>query len=181
MNICGPSILANPPAGGHIVYSYYDECDVVEAVSLYAAAGLSRGEAVVLIMTLPHCEAVESCLEAKGFDLDALKAEDRFICAAAARTLMAISDGEGPDAERFNKVIGEVIRRARGEGRQVRAFGEMVSLLRETDPRAALRLENFWNDLLGREAIALFCAYKLDDPDAELAADLCAAHSHRVA
>ena len=45
---------------------------------------------------------------------------------------------------------------AAGDGR-VRAFGEMVDLLRRTSLAAALRLEALWTELLDAQGIALVC------------------------
>src|SRR5690348_5539707 len=80
MTISGTSLLADPPAGAHIVYPYTDESHVVEAVSLYVSSGLKRGEGVVLIMTFPHCELVQDRLISEGYDLPQLKKSGQFIC-----------------------------------------------------------------------------------------------------
>jgi signal transduction histidine kinase len=89
------------------------------------------------------------------------------------------------------EVIGGAISRAAERGRQVRVFGEMVSLLvADGHPAAALRLEELWNDLqLARatdptHAFSLFCAYPMEhfagEPHQQLFADVCAAHSQAI-
>jgi hypothetical protein len=63
----------------------------------------------------------------------------------------------------------------------MRAFGEMVALLWAQGHNAAtLRLEQLWNELIGQEALALFCAYPRIGATRDLTevlAEVCAAHS----
>jgi hypothetical protein len=132
-------------------------------------------------MTYDHCVAVEQALAEQGLDIRGLKLQDRFICTDAARTLYAIMPNNTPDEQRFRSVVGEVIGRAKSSGAQnVRAFGEMVSLVFGANPAAALRLEELWNDLLDEEQICLLCTYLLAGPQEELAPDLCSSHTHYV-
>jgi hypothetical protein len=182
MTVTGASILTDPPERGHIVYPYTDEARVVDAVSLYAGSGLKKGEAVVLILSLLHCQGVEAKLKEEGFDVVALKQSGQFICADAARSLSSFMVNNMPDEARFRELIDPLISRAKASGSgRVRAFGEMVSLLFTSNPAAALRLEEFWNQVVEREAICLLCTYQLSAPGATLQEDLCAAHSHYIA
>jgi hypothetical protein len=67
------------------------------------------------------------------------------------------------DRQRFIEVVGSVVERASNAGGGVRAFGEMVALLwAGGNGRAAIELEEFWNDLAKRFSFALFCAYPMD-------------------
>jgi signal transduction histidine kinase len=95
-------------------------------------------------------------------------------------------DGE-VDAARFMEVLGGIISRAGERGRQVRIFGEMVSLLvADGHPAAALRLEELWNDLQAQltPTFSLFCAYPMGhfggEAQQQLFSDVCAAHSQVV-
>ena len=65
----------------------------------------------------------------------------------------------------------------------MRAFGEMVALLAAADRGAdALDLEAFWNDLMARTPLELFCAYPLGVFERAGGGDalksVCDAHSH---
>jgi hypothetical protein len=55
----------------------------------------------------------------------------------------------------------------------------MVNLLFEENHQAALRLEEFWNELLREESICLLCTYDIT-AKSDLAEDLCTAHTHYV-
>jgi hypothetical protein len=168
-----------------MVYPCTEEHQIVDAISLYASSGISKGEAVVLVLTYPHCEQVQERLRTEGHDLQRLKKSGQFICADAARTLGAFMVGSAPDETRFLYVIGDMIGRAKTSGgktpRTVRAFGEMVSLLFGTNPSAALRLEELWNEVIRTEKMCLLCTYHLGERDQTLSEDLYAAHSHCVA
>jgi hypothetical protein len=59
----------------------------------------------------------------------------------------------------------------------VRAYGEMVDILWQAGNRdAAIRLEEYWNELAKLQTFSLFCAYRLDPLDSEL----CKVHTHLV-
>src|SRR5207244_11957125 len=65
-----------------------------------------------------------------------------------------------PDEELFQKTVYDLIRRARGVDRRVRAFGEMVALLWANGETAAtVRLEHLWHQVCMTHIFTLFCAY----------------------
>ena len=86
-----------------------------------------------------------------------------------------------PDEQRFERAIGEILEKARRNGRKIRAFGEMVALLWAKGNRdATLRLEQLWHGLCQRESFSLFCAYPrsgFTKQASESVADICALHS----
>ncbi len=64
-----------------------------------------------------------------------------------------------PEEHQFMSVIGQIVQPLFGD-RPVRVFGEMVSVLwGKHQYRAALRLEELWNALIGRHSVCLLCAY----------------------
>jgi hypothetical protein len=70
-----------------------------------------------------------------------------------------------PRRRRFESVVGELVDEmsARFPDRTIRAFGEMVDLLwSEGRERAAIALEELWNDLAETRSFALLCGYHLD-------------------
>jgi hypothetical protein len=67
------SILANPPYHSHVVYPYTDDRHLVDAVGFYAASGLNRDGAVILIATEAHRSAIKRYLKSDG-DVDVLEA-----------------------------------------------------------------------------------------------------------
>jgi hypothetical protein len=90
-----------------------------------------------------------------------------------------------PDPERFAAVIGGAVEAGRRAGYpRVRAFGEMVDLLRRTDLAATIRLEELWNDLLAGHRISLLCGYSVDIFDPRVYRGLlqrvCSVHSDLI-
>jgi len=83
----------------------------------------------------------------------------------SASTLERLLLNGQPDRDRFDSVVGGVIRRMRAQrpGATIRAYGEMAGVLwKAWHFTAAIRLEEHWNELLTRERVNLFCAYPID-------------------
>jgi hypothetical protein len=72
-----------------------------------------------------------------------------------------------PEWNRFRSTIGAVLEGFRPmRGGATRAYGEMVSVLwREGNAAAAIRLEEYWNELARYYPFTLFCGYMLDGLD----------------
>ena len=165
----------------HLVQIYEDETRFMETLEHFVGDGLWRGEAVVLIATSSHLTWLESRLRESGYDIGTARADDQYIALDAASTLAEFMVDGWPDDERFFRVIGSVIARAKRDGRNMRAFGEMVALLwAQGHNGATVRLEHLWNELIEQQALALFCAYPRIGATRDLTealADVCAAHS----
>jgi len=117
-------------------------------------------KAPVLVIARPHvCAAVQTALgnPAGGPNADGRRVETL----DADETLAQIAGGNHVDAHRFAAVVGRRIAALEQAG-QVRAFGEMVALLRERgETGKALELEALWTEALSRHDVALLCAYPL--------------------
>jgi hypothetical protein len=144
----------------HLCQIYGDDEAFLDALEGYVAGGLRSGESVIVIATAPHLESLETRLVMLGVDIDAARSEDRFIALNAEATLDRFMVNGWPEDQRFADTVSGVIARARGDGRKVRAFGEMVAVLWARGHYAAtVRLEHLWNKLLKSEQFPLFCAY----------------------
>src|SRR5580693_1634156 len=161
MNATAEAILCDPQPCGHIVYPYTDESQVAEAVGLFARAGFQKGEAVLLVMTEAHFEPILGRLEHDGFDVDALTESGQLVCEEAGKLLSTFMFDGIIDEHRFKTKISALIGRAKtaGGGRQVRVFGEMVSLIWQSRQHATERLEELWNDAIQEQSVPLLCAY----------------------
>jgi hypothetical protein len=151
----------------------------------FVAGGLRAGEATIVIATPEHLHQLEDRLEATGLDLSAALFDDRYIPLDAEQTLERFMCNGWPDAELFNAVVTEILVRAKGDGRRVRAFGEMVALMWDRGQAAAtVRLEHLWNKLCHRDGFSLFCAYPKTGVTREYVesmGEICMAHSRLVA
>jgi PAS domain S-box-containing protein len=173
------------PKALHSVQFYDDETMLIDAVARLATTGFGRGDAVFIIATPTHVEALRQRLTQAGFDPDALALDGRYVELDAAATLARIAAGDAPDDVAFDQCIAQPIARAAARYGRVSAFGEMVALLcADGRQEAALRLEQLWCGLCARVPLDLLCAYPLDQFAAHggerLFDDVCAAHTDVV-
>lgn len=144
----------------HFCQVYSGDDALLDVLEPYVADGLLRGEGVIVIATPAHRASLAQRLEAFGIDVRRAVYEDRFITADAEETLRRFMVNGAPDPKRFEQISSAAIARARGAGRAVRAFGEMVTLLwTRGQYAAAVCLEDLWNQLLDTEPLPLLCAY----------------------
>jgi hypothetical protein len=180
------AVLGMPTQGQHVAQLYTEPAVLARAVARFATPGLRSGEAVLLVATAGHRPAILRCLRAVGYGPAALARAGQLVVLDAVETLGAIllADGE-PDRARFQAVIGGAVDLAAAAGYpRVRAFGEMVNILRQASFNAALQLEALWSELIAARRIALLCGYSIDafDPPAYkgVLQRVTATHSHLV-
>lgn len=169
----------------HFVHLYEGERALLDLLQGFIADGLRGGDATVVIATPDHLAALDRRLNANGFDLVAARWQGQYLPMDAKATLGQFMVGGQPDEEQFERVMAEVLARARRNGRNVRAFGEMVALLWAAgNASATVRLEQLWDAFCKRESLPLFCAYPKaafkGDASESLAA-ICKAHSRLIA
>jgi hypothetical protein len=144
----------------------------------YLAEGIAAGDAAVVVATASNREAIAAGLRAEGIDMAGLG--HRYLALDADGALRAFMDDGRLDPDRFDAVIGGVVRRAVAAGGAVRIYGEMVNMLwSEGAVAEAFELEELWSDLGRRLPISLLCACKLDAADTEIdeVAHLCGLHA----
>jgi hypothetical protein len=168
----------------HLLQVYDTDSVLVDTLASFVSAGLHCGEAVIVIATPLHLKALEDQLDAAGLDLSRAMLDHRFIPLDAEATLARFMINGWPDAELFSAVVTDILNRARGDGRAVRAFGEMVALLwAQGDIAATVRLEHLWNKLCQLQQFSLFCAYPkagITRDFSESMGDICAAHTQLI-
>jgi hypothetical protein len=179
-------LLQNPAGGDHFVQLYKDEAFLCEALAEYAGTGLRLGEAVVVIATPSHRAAFVQQLAGNGVAAEEALQRGQLLLLDADETLARFTPGGMPEWQSFHTLIGGVIAKLRLEYPTVRAYGEMVDLLWQRGEReAAIRLEEFWNDLAGLQTFSLLCAYGMDNLDQAAYGGpldcICRVHSHLIA
>jgi hypothetical protein len=168
-------VLRDPGRGDHIVQAYRDTGFLVDAVTEYLGTGLQRGEGAIVIARTAHTERFLARLPGAAAPgqllvLDAQQTLDRFM-----------ADGM-PQWQPFHESVGGAIAEMRLQFPAVRAYGEMVDILWQAGNReAAIRLEEYWNELERLQTFSLFCAYAVDPLDPGSYSGLhsiCKAHTH---
>jgi PAS domain S-box-containing protein len=150
----------------HVVQFYEDDDFLFRVVGSFLAGGLVAGEPVVAIATPSHRDGFVQAIVRHGADLPGSRS--RLTLLDAQETLDAFMVDGLPDVDQFRTSVGAAIERicstvtnGNGGGR-VRVYGEMVDLLWQGGNRkAALRLEELWNDLATTHPISILCAYTL--------------------
>ncbi|HEU5304893.1 MAG TPA: MEDS domain-containing protein [Gemmatimonadales bacterium] len=183
----GARLLDNPEPTQHIVQLYgTDEQLLIRSLARYLAEGLHRGDSLLVIATPEHKESVFLQLrQDRAYPKAVL--EGRLVFLDAHSTLSQVLLDGHPDWQRFESVLGAAVRDAQeraGHG-GVRTYGEMVGLLwSEGRFSAAALLEKYWNSLLARSNLSLFCAYPIDifgdEFRMEAVDQLMCAHTHML-
>src|SRR6185295_16190558 len=110
-------LLVEPLARDHVVQLYQDERVVVEAVALFTAIALGKGEAVVLVATPAHLEAIEDRLEEKNLCVEDVKGWGQLTVKDASEVLSGFMVNEMPDKVLFKPIIGSMIQTAASAAR----------------------------------------------------------------
>ena len=160
-----PSILWGVLAPhAHFLQFYADDVELLDSLEAFVAEGLEGDEAVIVIATPAHRRALRDRLAPRGISVDAAIDDGRYYELDARETLSALIVDGRPDAVLFGELMRHLVERARGDGRRIRAFGEMVVMLwARGDEAATMRLEQLWSELCEEDDFALLCAYPLSD------------------
>lgn len=168
----------------HVVQIYENDEAFLDLLTGFVSGGVNAGECAVVIATAAHLAALETRLAATGYSVTSLISNTQYLPLDAEKTLSEFMVNDWPDENLFNKVISEVIVKAKGNGRKVRAFGEMVAILwAKGHVGATVRLEHLWNKFCENEAFSLFCAYPksgFTGDAAESVMHICSAHTKMI-
>jgi len=173
------------PRHFHGVQFYKDQDALCRIVGGFVGEGLEDGALALVIATPDHAARIDSCLRARGIDVDDMKRDGSLVTLDARETLERFMIDGTPNPGLFRRVTGSALTRlSRGrEHRMIRAYGEMVDLLWKTGlEAAAIRLETMWNQLATTHDFKLLCGYSMGNFYKGAAIEeICDQHSHLVA
>jgi PAS domain-containing protein len=170
----------------HAVQFYERDNALIETLSEHIGEALAAGDTAIVVATKTHRTALARELRLRRINAAAAAEAGRFIQLDASETLAKFMVGGGPDKQKFEDVIGGLIRQAetsvRPGGRMI-VFGEMVAILWAEGKRdATIRLEELWNDLAERHTFYLLCGYPISAFDRlehrQLFFSICGEHTH---
>jgi hypothetical protein len=132
---------------------------MVSAVALYASSGLGGNGSVVLITTEDHRSAIKKQLSGDG-NVEVFERNGQLLFLDAAELLSSFMVDGIPDPNLFKYGIKTLMERAShhpytGRKREVRLFGEMVSLLWSSNIAAAERLEALGNEIIDEYSVPI--------------------------
>jgi hypothetical protein len=146
------------------VYIYEDENGLVSRLCGIFSTGLRMGGSALVIATAERREQLVKSLTDAGIDVRATAREGRY-CMLDAHELLAHFMRDGmPNPALFASIVANVVlsarQRACGQRHSVTVFGEMVAVLwGDGQRKAALQLEQLWNEALRDSSFHLHCAY----------------------
>lgn len=165
----------------HVVQIYENDEIFIDVLAGYVGGGINAGDAIIIIATEAHINALETRLRSFAIDVNSLVSNEQYFPLDAQETLDKFMVNDWPDEELFMKLITNLLRKAKKTNRNIRAFGEMVALLwAQGHNGATVQLEHLWNRLSEMESFCLFCAYPrsgfTDDINVSIKG-ICGAHS----
>jgi hypothetical protein len=153
----------------HVVQFYGDGAELAKSMAGFVETGLRENAAVIVVATAEHLAPVHDRLTALGVDLVDALSSGQYQTFDAEELLGCLMVNGSPDRTRFEEVVGALVADAQWRWSRVRIFGEMVALLwANHDVVGALFLEELWNELHGRLAFSLLCAYPKDGSSRDL-------------
>jgi hypothetical protein len=159
-------LLERPDPHGHLVQLYSgDEQSLARNVGQYLLEGFKRRDGLLVIADATNRKIFQRQLERGWVDVELAIETGQIFFADAEETLLQFMRNGQPDWDLFEVTVGLAMRqvRPRVAGGGLRAYGEMVGILWKAGQfSAAIRLEQFWNKLLGRSSFSLFCGYAID-------------------
>jgi signal transduction histidine kinase len=170
----------------HEVQFYFEDRHLIQSLTGFVRSALENGSSAVVVATEPHRRSLANELRREGVPLTSFIDQGRYVALDASETLNQFMVDNNPDTGRFRQVIGDVISCAAcvapQEYSKVVIFGEMVALLwQRGEVKAALRLEQLWNDLSEHYSFQLRCAYPItsfdQDAHTELFNRICSEHN----
>lgn len=174
-------ILAERPPREHVAQLYPSDNVLIESLRMFTTHGLSHGEAVVLVLTPAHQDALLDDLKTAGVDIGHALSSGQLLLQDAAILLSRFMVNAMPDPVLFRFSVGELLARVRGTNYpRMRVFGEMVDLLWTSNLPAAIRLEHLWNEVLEESNLSLFCAYAANHVHDHFPTALRTPHSHII-
>jgi hypothetical protein len=143
----------------HLLQVYGNDQRLLDTLEPFVSAGLRDEGSVVVIATARHLQDLELRLR-RWIEVDRARWQGRYVALLAEETLSRILVMDWPDETQFNTVIGDVVARARSNGKSVRVFSELVGVLMALGRMdATVRLEQLWTAFCRREGLPLLCAY----------------------
>jgi DNA-binding response OmpR family regulator len=163
----------------HEVEFYSDDASLLAGLTRFVETALEAGSKVIAVATGSHRHGLLQGLQARGVDTAAAAQQERFLLLDAAEALSKFMENAGPSRQRFLSTVAPLIRCAEIKHKRVELFGEMVALLcADGRMKAAIELEQLWNELAQTHSFRLRCAYPMtEELKGEPYAAICAEHS----
>jgi DNA-binding NarL/FixJ family response regulator len=158
---------------GHEVDYYLHDSDFLESLHACVSTALHAGDAVVVLLTRSHQQALCQGLQAMGLKVNDEIRTGRLRLLDADVTVAKYLRDELPDEMRSREEARLLLEAAkktrRGEHSRVCVFGECVSLLyAKGNGDVVLWLERFWDELCKTHELYVRCWYQVNQQQLEI-------------
>jgi len=148
----------------HELQIYSNDASFLDGFTTFIAGVLNAGNAVIVLASEAHRQALLQKLHTRGFDLDAVIKSGCYISMDAGDFLSSLMVGDQPDPNQLEKVLSSVLEQAakapNGAARRVFACGECApSLWAQGKVNAALRVEELWAAVSQKYEVSTLCGY----------------------
>jgi hypothetical protein len=173
-----PNFRVGIMAWEHAVQLYLNDAFLIKSLTRFILAGLEEKATVIAVVTEKHREDLRRVSRSAHDPLS----EETLVFLDACDLLSAFMIDGWPDHARFLSEIGHIVDTATRPG-PVRIVQEMGTVLwAQGNTRAALRVEELWNEIAPLHAFSLVCAYPTSAYSAENDDDsflpVCLTHTH---
>ena len=172
--------------GLHEVHFYSDGASFLNTFAHFVGSAIKAGDAAVVAVTKTRRDLLLQRFKADGIDIRTASEQGRYISLDPFDLLSTFMVDGMPDPDRFNKVAGALITTAaktlEAKHNCVAICGECAPLLwSQGNAKAAIRLEQLWNEFARSENIHLLCSYPLSSFQGGVGSyvyqEVCAEHS----
>jgi len=162
----------NEISRAHEVEFYSDDEAFVVGFADRIEAALEAGNALIVVATESHLNNLILRLQERGVDIAAAIEQGQYLALDVVDTLSTFMGDELPDPMRFFRVVDELIaaaaRSTSGEKSRITICGECASILwAQGKADAAIRVEQFCNQLTKRYGMNILCGFSLSSFDRE--------------
>jgi len=133
------------------------ESALIESAGAFLRSALEAGAGAVVIALAAHWEQLQQLWSRQGFDHAAARERGALVMLEAAELMSRVVPEGAPQRDVFMELIGGAVRPLTQHCPRVIAFSELAGLaLARGQPRAALQLEQLWNELALMHGVTLF-------------------------
>ncbi|HZE93318.1 MAG TPA: MEDS domain-containing protein [Gemmatimonadales bacterium] len=163
------SLLAEAPPGRHFAQFHRDTLGqdrrrdtLTESALAFVAAGLRRGENVVIIAGPDQQDRLFERLTGE-FSPQSLRDSAQLSVLDAGRITGQFVAGGLPEWGPFRYALAPVLSRLQPSGRSTRVYSEIANALWQAgNTAAAIQVEDYWNALAATLQFSLYCGYTMD-------------------
>lgn len=172
--------------GCHEVQFYSENGILLNSATRFIEAAIRRGHPVVVSASTAFRGDLRHALGIRHLDIDSLAERGRYVSLDAAETVSTFMVNDIPDPIRFAQFLGGIValaaNRAKGDHPRVAIYQECASLLwARGNVEAAMRVEQFSNELASKHNVDILCSYPVShihgEEDDHLVHRICAEHS----